>query len=276
MEFDASRAWNDALANAGAKRDLLLPIAGVFLLLPALATSYLFSDFQGAAMTDPARASKMLEGMMGTFFAVMLVTMLMQMIGNMALMKLLHDNDRPTVGEAIKHALSCLPTLIGAMLLVYVTMFVAMFAVVLVVAAAAGGAGGAAIAFVILLPLTVAMIYAMIRLSMTMPVAVIDGERNPIGALQRSWRMTGGFVGRLLLFFALLFVVYMIISVLISSIAGALVGVTVGLGALGMLLIGIVSGAIGAVFGVLFAAVVVEVHRQLGGTSTTTVSATFD
>jgi hypothetical protein len=88
--------------------------------------------------------------------------------------------------------------------------------------------------------------------------------------------MTGGFVGRLLLFFALLFVVYMVISVLISSIAGALVSVTVGLGPIGMLLVGIVSGALGAVFGVLFAAVVVEVHRQLGGRSTAAVTATFD
>jgi len=83
-------------------------------------------------------------------------------------------------------------------------------------------------------------------------------------------------VGRAVVFLSRRFVCYMIMWVLISSIACALVGVTVGLGALGMLLIGIVSGAIGAVFGVLFAAVVVEVHRQLGGTSTTTVSATFD
>lgn len=276
MEFDASRAWNDAVANASAKRDLLLPIAGVFLLLPALATSYLFSDFQGMAMTDPKQASKMLEGMMGTFFAVMLVTVLMQMVGNMALMKLLHDSERPTVGEAIKHALSCLPTLIGALLLVYVTMFVAMFAVMLVGAAVAGAVGTGAIAFLLFVPLLIGIVYAMIRLSLTMPVTVIDGERNPIGAMQRSWRMTGGFVGRLLLFFLLLGVVYLVISMVVSAVAGAIVSLTVGLGAVGMLLIGIVSGAIGAVFGVLMAAVVVEVHRQLGGQSSTTVSATFD
>jgi hypothetical protein len=276
MEFEASKAWTEAVEMANAKRDVLWPVAGVFLLLPALVTTFLFSDFQAAAMSDPARAAKMLEGMIGSFLAIVLAAFVFQMIGYLATMKLLHDRERPTVGQALSHAVACLPTIVGATLLFYVTLFVAMLAFMLVVGALAGATGSAAIGVIAAVGLLVGMIYLMVRLSLTMPAIVIEGIRNPINALVRSWQLTRSHVLQLLLFYIVLAVAYIVISLLIGGVFGAVIGVTVGLGTAGMLILGLVSGLIGAVVAVLMAAILVATHRQLTGEAAGGLSATFE
>jgi hypothetical protein len=276
MEFEGSKAWTEAVEMANAKRDVLWPVAGVFLLLPALATTFLFSDFQAAALSDPTRATKMLEGMMGTFAAVVLAAFVFQMVGYMALVKLLHDRERPTVGQAISHAIACLPTIIGASLLFYVTLFVAMLAVGLVAGGLAAAGGSAAIGVIAAIAVVIGMIYVMVRLSLTMPVVVIEGRRNPITALTRSWQITGGYVLQLVLFFVVLFVAYAVISLLVGGVFGAIIGLAVGMGTAGMLILGLISGAVGAVFAVLFAAILVAAHRQLSGEPEGGISATFE
>jgi hypothetical protein len=276
MEFEGSKAWAEAVEMANAKRDVLWPVAGVFLLLPTLVTSILFSDFQAAAMSDPARATKMLEGMIGTFAAVALAAFVFQMIGYMAAMKLLHDRERPTVGQALSHAIACLPAIIGASLLFYVTLFVAMLAVMLVVTALAGATGSTAIGVIVAVAMLVGMIYAMVRLSLTMPAIVIEGKRNPINALMRSWQLTRGYALQLALFYVVMVIAYAVISLLIGGVFGAVIGLTVGMGTAGMLILGLISGAVGAVVAVLFAAILVAAHRQLSGEAAGAISATFE
>lgn len=276
MEFEGSKAWTEAVEMTNAKRDVLWPVAGVFLLLPTLATTFLFSDFQAAAMTDPERASKMLEGMIGTFAAVVLAAFVFQMVGYMAVVKLLHDRERPTVGQALGHAITCLPTIIGAALLFYVTLFVAMLAVGLVVGALAAATGSVAIGVIIAIAVVVGMIYAMVRLSLTMPAVVIEGIRNPITALMRSWQLTQGHVLQLMLFYVALFVAYAVISLLVGAVFGAIIGLVIGMDTAGMLVLGTISGAIGAVVAVLFSAVLVAAHRQLSGETAGGISATFE
>jgi hypothetical protein len=270
MEFEASKAWTEAVEMARAKRDLLWPVAGVFLLLPALVTTFLYSDLQTMMIGDPERAIKMLEGKFGTFFAVTLATFAVQMVGYMAAMKLLHNRERPTVGQALSHAVAGLPAIIGVSLLFFVTLFVAMLAVMF------AAVGSPAIGMIVGVVLLVGTIYAMVRLSLTMPAIVIEGKRNPIIALVRSWQLTRGNVLQLLLFYIVLVVAYAVITMLIGGLLGVVIGVTVGVGAAGKLIVGLLAGLIGAVVAVLMAAILVATHRQLSGEVAGGISATFE
>ena len=63
MKFDSNRAWREASASASANREVLLAVAGVFFLLPGLASVLFLSDFQADMMANfgnPAAAERIL------------------------------------------------------------------------------------------------------------------------------------------------------------------------------------------------------------------------
>ena len=71
MKFDSNRAWREASASASANREVLLAVAGVFFLLPGLASVLFLSDFQADMMANfgnPAAAERIMKGMTGPVF----------------------------------------------------------------------------------------------------------------------------------------------------------------------------------------------------------------
>ena len=52
MRFDSNRAWQEAVASASANRVVLLPVAGVFFLLPGLASALFLSDVQESILAN--------------------------------------------------------------------------------------------------------------------------------------------------------------------------------------------------------------------------------
>ena len=68
MKFDSNRAWREASAAASANREVLVAVAGVFFLLPGLASVLFLSDFQADMMANfgnPAAAERIMKGMTG-------------------------------------------------------------------------------------------------------------------------------------------------------------------------------------------------------------------
>ena len=102
MNFDMNTCWSRAVELLQSNFQLLLIVAGVFLLLPTLAFYMLIPDMQ--MLSDPTidqdiLAEKMLE-MAGPLMAVGLVSTVFQFAGNAAMVALMGDA-RPTVGQAI-------------------------------------------------------------------------------------------------------------------------------------------------------------------------------
>jgi hypothetical protein len=268
MKFSMSEAWNDATAMMSANREVLLVVAGIFFLLPSLAVALAIPGVQESMMADPENASAAITEVYANWWWLLILVVLAQLVGYLAMLALLRDTSRPTVGEALKTGLAGLLPAIG----VYLVIAVAIAAVGIVIALLATVSPPLGI-LVVLLAMIVG-VYAMVKLSLTWAVIAIDKVSNPLGAIARSWRLTKGNSLRLFLFILLLALVYLVVSIVVAAVLGlvfALAGPSTA-----ALLNGIVSGLIGAAFTVVFVAVIAAVHRQLAGPSAEAVSATFE
>ena len=117
MKFDMNAAWRDATAMISANREVLLVVAGIFFFVPSLILTFAVGDLQELAAAKPddlAAAMLAIYAQWGWLFGLV---SLAAMIGYLALLALLRDHNRPTVGEAIKIGLVGLLPGIGAYIL---------------------------------------------------------------------------------------------------------------------------------------------------------------
>lgn len=280
MRFDSNGAWREAMALVSANREMLFAVAGVFFLLPGLVSIVFFADFQAellANLGNPAASERMMAGMSGPMIAFGLASFLVQAMGYLAMLSLLTDRTRPTVGQALGQAARALPTVLGAALLFFAGyMGVVLVAVMLAAVLGKLGAAGAAMAFALVVALIVGMVYVMVKLSLVLPVIVIERVTNPAAALARAWRLTKGNSLRLFFFYLLLGVVYFVILMVVTMVTMAIAIAIFGQGKAAMLVGGLLSGIVGAVASVILAAVLAAAHRQLAGPSPESLGSTFD
>lgn len=272
MHFNMNRTWSQAVALVRANFQLLAIIAGVFLLLPALVLALAMPgtlDF-AALGTDPEAAMAALGDAIMPLLAYSLVGLLLQFVGYGAMVALI-GGDRPTVGEAIMLGIRCLLTILGALLvflLAYAALALAVSLVIAGIAAALGAIGGGAISAVLTIVLMgmllAAVLYVMARLSLTLPVVVLEGARNPLAALRRSWHLTRLHGGAIFGFYLLLMIAYFVISLLLFGLLGA-VGAALGQGPGAALLTGLVNGLAGALVAMVMSGILVSMHQQLAG-----------
>jgi Membrane domain of glycerophosphoryl diester phosphodiesterase len=292
MRFDSSKAWNEAIARIRSNFNVLIPLGGIFLLLPTLGLGWFSTDLQlelsqTMAQAKPGELPPGFLPLMGQFFAITLVLGFFQSIGTMAMLALFFDQARPTVGEALARSLRCLPTQIGTTLLLLLGGLFALIPLALVVGLVAGALallGSAALSGVVAAGLMLAAILvAFARFCVVSPAIVIDGQSNPLEAIGRSWNLTKGNTWPLAFFIFLLTVAYLVIVLA----AQALMGLALGLGAMSdavqfaqagtgvQVLTGLVLGLIGAVATVIFTGVTGAIHNQLSGGSPGELGDTF-
>lgn len=279
MQFDSNRAWREATAMANANRDVLLAVAGVFFLLPGFASVLFLSDFQADMMANfgnPAAAERIMAGMTGPVVAFGLVSFLLQSLGYLAMLALLTDKARPTVAQAISGAVKALPTLIGAALLFFGGYLMAVLIFTLFAGAIGAISGLAALAAVLVVVLIAGMVYVMIKLSLILPVIVVEGLRNPMAALLRSWQLTKGNSLRLFVFYLLLTIAYFVLTIVITIVAMAPVALIAGQGKVSLVFGGLLSGIIGAAASALLTAIFASIHRQLVGPTPEKLGSNFD
>ena len=276
MKLDMGLAWSDATALLAGNRNVVMVVAGVFFFLPYFAIMLLVPETmqpQAEMGADPADAEQAMQ-MLGQLYAdiwwVFVIIGVTQAIGMLALMTLLTDRNRPTVGEAIARGGRGFLSYIGAQILF--ALFLGMV-VALLIALGAGIAGGTGAVLTGVIAFVIAM-YLFIKFSLTAPVIAIDGILNPIGILQRSWQLTKGNSFRLLLFYALLFLALGVVSMVVTMVVGVL-SAAMG-GQLELIGNGLFAALLNAAFVVIFLGVLAGVHRQLSGPSHAEISDTFE
>lgn len=282
MKFDSNRAWADAMAAVRANREVLLALGGVFFLLPTLLSTVFLTDLQTLMMESmsankPQVLNRLMTDNMGLLLGFGLGGMVAQMIGYLSVTALIGGRGRPTVGESISGGLRALPSLfavaiVGFLATVLGTVVFSLVVVGLFSAIGAGTAGGV-LAVVLLL---VAVTYASVKFSLIVPVIVHEGLGNPIAAMARSWKLTRGNSLRLFGFYTLLMLGYFAIAVVSTFIVVGPVMLVLGQGNIATLIMGLVSGAIGAVASIILAAVVSETHDQLAGPSKDAMADLFE
>src|SRR5438874_13752570 len=103
MKFSYNAIWDYTLALLRAHFPLVVAIAGVFIFLPTLLIGYVFPAPAGAG--DPQTQLNALFAYYGTTWPWQLLDLVIVMIGTLAVLILVLDRTRPTVGGAIVRAL---------------------------------------------------------------------------------------------------------------------------------------------------------------------------
>lgn len=271
MKFDSNRAWKEASATVSANREVLFALAGVFFMLPSLAFALLYPQPQAAPDMQPEQAMAMVQEFYVAALPWLIPITILQGVGTLSLMALFTDRTRPTVGEAIRLGFAALVPYILAQLLFGLA--VGGIGALLIGVAAATGI--MPLAVVVGFAVVTFAIYGLVRTALSAPVIVVEGERNPVRALARSWRITQGNALRIFVFFLLLGIV----ALLVTGVASGLIGIVAALvaGPKGAEVAGaIVSSAFGAVITLYMVSVLASVHRQLSGGSPEAIGRTFE
>lgn len=261
MKLDLSAAWDGAVRMLSRNRETLLVLGGVFFFLPYLLISLFLPEAEtgavdGGADYDAAMAA--MQGVYADYWWAFVLLAIVQGVGLIAVLAILGDSARPTVGEAIGRGVRYLLPQIGAQLLTALAI-VAPTILALAIGLALGPAATVLLALVVL-PLVIVL---MVRFSLAAPVVAIEKVGNPLAAIARSWRLTKGNALRLFAFYALLVIALIVLSTVLSlvlSLALALFGD-------GAALIGgaVVMSLLNTIFALVAYAVLASVHRRLTG-----------
>lgn len=278
-KLDMGKAWTQATGLIGSNRDTIGAIAGLFFLLPALALALFAPELANPEAAPPASADPqvamqaVLDQMTQAYadnWPLIAAVSVLQFIGSLSLLALLTDRGRPTVREALSNGLGSTPSYFAAQVLAALAVALAIGLPVGLIAAA----GSPVAAVLVGIVLAVAGIYVFIKFSLIAPVIAIEGVRNPITALARSWRLTKGNSLRIFGFFILLFLTIGIIAALVTGVFAVVFS------AFDSQIASIGNGVVGAVINsgltVLFLVVIAAIHRQLAGQSPEGLAATFE
>lgn len=284
MKLDISRVFSDTMRSISERFGSLLGIWAVFFGI-LIATGIVFSIAMAGAFAGLAAMAGGMQPGAGALaglgggailgiLAFYLVLFYINSSSNSALTSMASLLHRPDMGKAIGDGFRSGLSVLGAMLLVAVPLIIVFFVVSMIGAALGEGAG-----VLVMLLLAIAIVYVSIRFAVVVPVIAVEGERNPITALTRTWSLTNG--NALQIFLVYLVVgVAMIVLFLILGIAlggmftGMMAGATPpGAGTLVfvfLLYIVLIAGL--TIFSTSLSA---ALHGQLAGASGTGLEDTF-
>lgn len=275
MKLDLNAAWDQAVRLIAANREVLLVLSGVFFFLPYALFGLLipapdFATVAGPAGENAPALMAAMNGFLAEYWWALLLLALVQTAGALAVMAVIGDPARPTVGAAMRRGGAFLLPNVGAQLLTSLVTTLVLFVAILL-GALTGSQTVAAALSVFSLPV---IIWLMTRLSLTGAVIAIEQVANPVRSLRRSWRLTAGNGARLVAFYLLLFAAFFVISQVLGLVVGLLTALP---GAE-------VARVLGALFtGLLYAALILigyavlaSVHRQLARAERVSVPTTHE
>lgn len=237
MKLSIERAWSDAFALLRSHAELLLPVFGLFVLIPATAVALLLP----VETQNNATPQQMLETFQAYFAHNLHWLILSGLLGAFAtatVLVTLADPARPTVGQAMGRALALTPA----------------FYVLTIMTNIAVGIG--------LLLIIVPGLYLLGRLTLGHVHMAAQRRMNPFWALGASWNTSSGNGWRIAFLIILIFVVGLIAGMA----AGAVLGVVGGLlgGAETAKTVNIVTTTLfSTITGLIILLVQLAIYRQL-------------
>lgn len=255
MRLSISKAWEETVAFAGRETRLLVPIALALMFLPAVVSG----------LAGPMKRG---EQPSSGFLLMLFAELLIGVIGQIAIARLALGRREP-VGEAIRHAATRLPALVGSVFL-----FALPLALGIIVASGGAAvmakAGGSQpvlpiLMSLLLLVMVVSAIILGLRCLLNTAIAAVE-QGGPVRLLKRGFALTRGHVLKLLGAALLLAIGGGVAIMALTSITG--LGVRLALGdpepwTVAALLLAVVGGAAQAAFSVLFTVFFARVYAQL-------------
>lgn len=270
MKLDSSTAWLDATQMISANRDILAVLCGVFMFLPSLVLGVTLGQPEQSAGEDPKVLFAALTEFYKAALPYMVLAALVQMLGQLAITRLIAGKPGCTVGEALGEALRALPVQLGVQVLI----MLAWMACAGLAAAIGAVTGSVALIAVLFLGVLGVAVWAGARLILALPLTAVDGMRNPVAIIKRSWELTRGNAGSILLFMLMLAVAMIVVVVVVSAVVGVIAALVMGPDNAMKVNAG-VSALAGAAFALYFTAAIAAIHRQLSP-SNAAVQSAFD
>ncbi|AWW73797.1 hypothetical protein CD351_05085 [Erythrobacter sp. KY5] len=276
MNFDMNACWARAVELVRSNFQLLVVIAGVFVLLPSIATYLFVPDIQ--MFLDPtadreALAEKLAE-IAGPVIGFGALSLAVQLTGYGAMVALMGDA-RPTVGQALGTGAKTVPSLFVVLIIFMLLYVLGGFLIALPISLIVGAAGVPALGLVGIFPVILFVLWLMARMSLVMPTLVLGGTLNPFKGIAGSFRLTRKSQWMILIFWVVLGAIFVLISLLLTGVF-SLIAAVFGGGTTSLLILGIANGMLGMVSGVMLCAIAVAMYGQLSGPSAKNVAETFE
>ena len=257
--FDSMKIWDEAVKALLANREVLLAVLGVFSILPNFALQMLAPVPEPVSGQTPEQLLTKLGQYFDANWLPVVAVIAVQFFGMLVTLALLADPARPTVSEAIRQSARAAPTFLAALALALAGSFLTGLIPVILI----GLTGSLSLTQVAAVMGTVVILYMLIRFAFAGPAVLLDGQRNPVLALRRSFAATQGIGWQLLMFILLIFVAFRIVGWLIT--AAAVLVTTLIAGAAGAALVGaLIACFIQAALAATFVAVIAASYRQGG------------
>lgn len=270
-----TQAWNETAEFVRREAGLLLPVSFMLLALPNALMELL--------IPPPPMPGQAPEP--GLWLLLVPLLVVAGMIGNVAI-SYLAIRPGSSVGEALRRGAARMPALLGAAILLGIAFVVLFFIVALFVAMLVPGAMTAAqggtptpamlrgILYVMLIIAPVAIYFAARLMVMTPAAAAESG--GPLNLIARSWGLTAGHVWKLVGFLLLVAILVGILTAAIEAVVGILFALLAGPiepGSTSTLLVVIVMTLVNMVVGAYLASFVARIYAQLSGAGTSEVFA---
>lgn len=268
-KLDSNAAWKEAASLVSANRDVFLALAGVFFVVPSLALTVI----GGEPEVVPGMQGEQMMAAMSAFYAqawwLILLNVVLQVIGILAILTLMRDRSRPTVGEAIRSAVGGLLPYLGVQLLFALVVGLVGGIAVGILAAISPPLASAGALLVILIA-----VFVLCRLILVAPVIAVEGTRNPIVAIRRSWSLTRGQFWRILGFLALVTILFFVVLAVVMLLVGVVLAIFTA-GETQRVLAAVVSSVMTAIAVTYLLGIIAAIHRQLAGPDKAVLADTF-
>lgn len=240
-DIDFMQCWDNALHILAAKREFLVAIAGVFVLLPTLAMGLFIPP---PDIGDNESVNRLLEiisayyASNGIWFAL---ASLITGYGSLAMLSLILGGS----GGGDRS----ISQILGAAFRLYPANVIASFISGLAIFAGAS---------LFILP----GLYFYIKFCLTASVIADTDEKSPLTALRRSWALTNGNSIRIFFFLAIILLVAGIIYMITSGILGAIAALTLPENAAFVAKV-VVDSVLSMALSIVMAVVMASLYRQL-------------
>ena len=235
VRLDAARAWTDAMAMLKAAPDLLLTVAGFFIMLPSLFLDLLrpmnFSGQRGRVLVEMVAWTE-------ANLPWIMIASVIAALGRLMILIMLVDGGRPTAGESLQAGVRLLLMFVLMDLLIGLLWM-----------------GGL---MVFILP----GLYVVGRTFLAETAFVATRAGNPVAAITAGFEASRGNGWRIFAMVAIIYIAGMILSAAVSSVVGV-VGALSGIAGLDRFLVAFVEAGIGAGISLVLLLVSVSSWRQL-------------
>lgn len=265
MKFSYNAVWDLTVSLLRAHFAFAGAIAGVFIFLPTVLLGHLMPVPQGGG-TDPQADADLMIGYLSSTWHWQIIAAVVTFVGILAILVLVLDRGRPTVGTALGNAIRVLPFYLLGTLIIGVALIVALVVCITVVTLVAA-AGSPSLMFVGVFAASVIMAYFTGRFAVFAPVASVE-HRTPIGSVRRALELTKGHGWAIFGFLFLIVLAGGFASLTVSFVFGGLFRLLLS-PELADLLILLVGSAVSTVLAIVLVLATASIYSALSSTETT-------